>query len=139
MARPTRTPLQRVLSLTQPDGKHLIWKGRIHKGRPRFDRRIHPVRILFGLDDPRIWFRTTCTVPNCISRDCQQLFLIQDHKYGDLPAPTWRDPETGLTIQHLDEVQNQIRNLREGTTTVEELRDDYPSAIIKEIERRIKL
>ncbi|RWI11505.1 hypothetical protein [Mesorhizobium sp.] len=121
MAPPKIPVLARVDRRSQRDGIHLLWNGRIRRGRPYLKGVGNPVRVLLNVADPGIQVRNTCGVERCIEPHHYRVIVETPFKYDDGPRPFWRDPRVamsdGFNDRELEEIELEVQGLIKGETT----------------------
>lgn len=120
MAPPKIPVLARVDRRSRRDGIHLLWDGRIRRGRPYLKGVGNPVRVLLNVADPGIQVRNTCGVERCIEPHHYRVIVETPFKYDDGARPFWRDPRIEISghfsDRELEEIEYEVSGLINGET-----------------------
>lgn len=142
MARPKMALRDRVTMRSTRDGDHLIWNGRLKRGRPYLKDFGNPARVLLGLTEhPDYQIRRdtdVCKDERCIEPDHYRVLKEQKFKYDDQPHSPWRDPRDQTVAQFTDQELEEIEMEVEAGTSEDDLKDYYRPEMVAEILSRAR-
>lgn len=141
---PPAIPLRvRVDRRSNRDGIHLVWAGRLKKGRPYLKGVGNPARVLLEVDHEAIQIRNTCGVERCIEPHHYKVIREKPFKYDGNPRPPWRDPRIHnpghFNEIELEQIELEAKGLIRCETTEEDVRAvGFRTEMLEEILRRAR-
>ncbi|TIW23043.1 MAG: hypothetical protein E5V65_02335 [Mesorhizobium sp.] len=124
---PQKIPVRvRIDRLARRDDGHLIWTGRLKRGRPYLKGFGNPARVLLEVNHEAIQVRNTCGVERCIEPHHYKVVREKPFKYDGDPRPAWRDPRVHNSGHfnecELEVIDLEVQGLIKGETTEEDVR-----------------